>query len=139
MYVHASKRKYYQKIGVGEMSYTLPNFNLIMNWWDNPNMPVVDPPDHDDIQCQLYRPPRSETNTALAIIRVPPEYSVLGFPPVAGVAANPIVECPAGSGAYYRVRRGEWQHRGFPNEYIAIEVNPCHANGATIDSDSDLV
>jgi len=123
------------------MPYTLPDFNLFMDWWDHPDVPVTDPASIEDIPCQLYRNSRGgDTNTPRAQIRISVDWvGILIMPTTSGAAGNPCVECPKGSGAYYRIDRGEWVHRGFPNEYLTCDATPCTIPGKTaVDSDTDL-
>lgn len=122
------------------MAYTLPDFNLLFDWWDFTHTPSAVGPDQTDLAGQLYRNSRgADTNTPRAQLRVPTSVGTgLANPPTSGGANNPIVECPQGSGCFYRVERAEYIHRGFPNEYVALDVTPCQDTGARIDSDTDL-
>jgi len=125
------------------MAFTPPVFNLDMDWWNPPPFPSAMPtpaPNFYLPEVQLYRNSRNaDSNTGRAAIRTSIILLVgLTLPTVAGAAGNPIVECPAGSGAFYRIERGEWMHRGFPNEYISMDATPCFSNGTRIETDTDL-
>jgi len=121
------------------MAFYLPNFNLSASWWKFGDTPADDFPTETEIPCQVYRLAKQPSVQSIATLRIPIEYSFLEFPATFGVLSNPIVECPEGSGTYYRIQGCVWMHRGFPNEYLAMRGDPCLDNGVTIASDTDLL
>lgn len=121
------------------MAYTLPNFNILCDVWILPAKPADGPPTHVDIPCQLYRNSRlADNNSPRAQLRLSTLSSPLVPTSGSGAAGNPIVECPSGSGNFYRAERGEFMHRGFPNEYVSVDVTPCQLSGVRIDTDTTL-
>jgi hypothetical protein len=125
------------------MAFTLPDFNTTFDLWVYPNGPGVGAADLSNIPCQLYRNSRGgDSNTPRAQLRMSTTDALLiAFPPVSGALGNPRIECPSGSGNFYRIDRGEFLHKDFPNEYVQADVTPCNATTpwATIDSDTSLL
>jgi len=47
-----------------------------------------------------------------------------------------FIECPAGSGHFYRIFSWEIMHEGFPNEYVAISAEMCDTDGMPVQPNS---
>lgn len=120
------------------MAFFPPSFNLTMNVWLGGVNPLTNPPDLLGIPCQLYRYSRLTTASPSAIIRIPVVAGWTDGPAVAFATTNPIAECPAGAGVFYRVNAAVWMHRGFSNEYVALRVDPLRVSiTGILDSASD--
>lgn len=111
------------------MAYSLPNFNLALAVWRSGNAPFADPPDIEDLVCQLYVlnrhnqdmvPNDSNSYVPPIIIRTPTGFQPIGGD-IYGVANNTIT--------YYAHRWGHLIHQGFPNEYWDIIVEMCTNDG----------
>lgn len=113
------------------MAYTTPNFNLLCDVWNSGHVPGSDTPDFENVACQLYvngrtmfdvQPCDLETYQPAIAIRLPPSIIPIW-------SAGQIFEVPAESGFYYRARFKERMHLGFPNQYLAVWVVQCGADG----------
>jgi len=109
--------------------YRLPVFNLTLSGWTTPLGPSVVGPDVFDLPCQLYLNTRQ---------MAPVDSNDLSdyFPPIgfrypigAGVGRLYWIECPVGSGVYYRVRWSHEAHKGFPNAYWEAIADMVCATG----------
>lgn len=104
------------------MPYLPPTFNLLCNIWTGP---AVVPP---------FGAPRLTTHCQLRIYKTAAEVNASGFSTgmyvslllpagtdIRGLfgftAAQDLVECPAGSGRFYKVQTFDDVAKGFPNEY----------------------
>jgi len=118
------------------MSYTLPQFVNDANIWHDD----VTPPDPPSLYtvCQLYVNTRGlldidETNM---VEWMPPIW--LRVPFGTDVRRNDVVECPAGSDRWYRVRWVEFIHLAFPNQYTGalchqlVDGPPPHPSAGVI-------
>lgn len=118
--------------------YTLPDFNLALDWWQPANVPVVGPPDYAGVPAQLFLPSRSPFNAQFGFLNVPTWYvqirtptnfkTLTGIPPpyVSSIFANNV---EAGWPWYYIVIWWQTQHLGFPNEYTLFECVQCSTLG----------
>lgn len=125
------------------MPYNVPDFNLTAAVWLPGNDAKYNPPDFPSVPAQVYRTSRG-LQTSQAMIRIPASFSNIAMPGDSSQTFDIIIEVPVGSATYYRVDRGLWMHRGFPNEYIACISNPVVRNQFDngwifSDSDTDLV
>lgn len=113
------------------MAFTLPQFNLPLLVWRSGSSPFVDPPDVEDLTCQLFIRSRMSLDitggddssySPPIILRIP-----LGFQPlpgdVYGVNGNAIT--------YYKLRWSHIIHWEFPNAYWHVIVEMCNDRGAT--------
>jgi len=111
------------------MPFTVPQFNLALEVWRSGHAPLGDPPDVEDLACQLYihnrhnqdiTPGDGEFWVPPIILRIP-----TGFQPlpgdIYGVGGNVIV--------YYKHRWGHLIHWGFPNEYWCVVVEMTSDTG----------
>jgi hypothetical protein len=120
------------------MAFFPPSFNLTANVWLGGVNPSSAPPDLVGIPCQVYRYSRLTTASPQAIIRIPVAFGWTDGPAVAFASTNPIMECPAGAGVFYRINAAVWMHRGFSNQYIALRADPLRVSAtAVLDSASD--
>ena len=116
------------------MAFTPPTFNLLADLWFCGNKPADGDPDFEDQSCQLYLPSR----VVLAFDRVEHNYLISGIqlrlPAEAAVnwASLNIAEVPAESGRYFLAQFKEYQHAGFPNQYLLVVVLQCDENGEPI-------
>jgi len=124
------------------MAYYPPDFNLIMNVWLGGANPLTTAPAITARPCQLYRYSRLTTASSPAIIRIPFALGWIDGPQNAFVVSNPVAECPAGSGCFYRINAAVHMHRGFANAYIALRADPIIVTltgAADSASDTDLL
>jgi hypothetical protein len=109
------------------MGYHSPTFNLTANVWHVLGpiiIPPIAPPSLTTVcQLRMYKTAFEVvgfgfTTGAVVALLVPKGTDLrpeLGF--LVGLSAPDLVECPAGSGRYYRVRAVEDVAKGFGNEY----------------------
>lgn len=102
------------------MGYTLPTFNVLCNIWRGPGhvgAPALSP------VCQLGYPGRGPfqvipgtlpTGQIPWFLRLPARTDIRDAGVVGG---GDTVECPAGTGRFYRVQWADDVARGFTNEY----------------------
>lgn len=136
------ERPYYKK-GSKNMAYRLPTFNLLANVWtcDANPFPTDGLPTYTDVPMQKYIAPRSSWPVSPP---ASPSYWRNYHPPVqlrmprVSPAFGPwpgwkmsCIECPAGSGQYYRPTFNDIQHEGFVNEYGLVIAVQCNAAGKT--------
>jgi len=113
--------------------YTVPNFNLLINFWTGGHNPTLFPVDVANVPGQRYVNSRSpmvilwhDRGTWLypVILRLP-----LGvYTPVEAdiwQQAGPTL-------GFYLVQWVERIHKGFPNEYLAAYSLACTAGGTPI-------
>lgn len=106
--------------------YKLPTFNLMLNYW-NSFISVIPPtiPPTLTVKCQL-RMSRAAAVAGVAgsssgpgpimFINVPPFTPIQGGMGL-GSHVSTLIECPAGTGRYYRVLWVDDVAKGFNNEY----------------------
>jgi len=107
------------------MSFQLPNFNLLANIWAVGDGPLEGAPGYPDVPCQLYVNSKAafDTEYGTAWAWSPPTFLRL---PVAFEAAwqnAGIIEITAHLGDFYIAKWKERIHMGFPNEYLAIQMD----------------
>jgi len=102
----------------------LPNLNLRCNIWraiNVPAFPPVAPPDIANLPCQLYAHKGNFSAGYLATfggfmeLRVAKQTPL--HPGTTSTGDGDVVECPAGTGRFYRLKASDDAHRGFANEY----------------------
>jgi len=101
--------------------YTIPDFNLLGDWWVFPNTPSAGAATLTGIPVQKY-----------VFSRVPPwTQPQIRFAPNALPTMNngDIWEVPAGSGRYWKAAAWGIFHEGFPNEYWMEECIYVDATG----------
>jgi len=98
-------------------------------------MPANGDPDFEDVPVQKYVASRAAWpvtppwSTGFYLAYHPPIQ--LRFPHISPFSGTwrawkvTCVECPAGSGQYYRTFMGDIQHEGFPNEYVLVIGVQC--------------
>jgi len=106
--------------------YTLPNFNMLCDYYTVATPPPAGPPARTNLAFQYYNPPRQQgQNTGSRTFRFP-------------IAANPygtlwnpgdflVVTSNWGPnyvGVCFQIAEAMIQHSGFPNEYWAIDAYP---------------
>lgn len=113
------------------MPYSLPTFNLTMDWWNWPVVPgVIAPPvapTFGPVPCQMYFNSRVIwPGTANIFVRFPEDLTgnLYGF--------QDVFEAPSASGRYWRVIELARIHEGFTNVYWAAKAIKCDGNGATV-------
>lgn len=107
------------------MSFTLPNFNLPVNFWFLPNTPPAAP----DVVVQgnlawgrrvsTIGGPENPTNNLLMTLLLPPSTDVRAIPQS---GQRTVAEVPAGSGRFYEVQDVDDIGKGFPNEHRAATL-----------------
>lgn len=120
------------------MAYRPPDYNLLANLWtcSGTSVPGDGPPDWTNVPVQKYIASRSAWPVSppwangfflqyhppvqLRFPRVPPFDETWPMWPVSAI------ECPAGSGQYYRAFWYDIQHEGFPNEYALVVAVQCN-------------
>jgi len=117
------------------MSYTLPEFNLTMKYAiDGTQQPQNVVTWYGPYNCQKYLPSRPVLNQSafvwwwgyfVPLFRVDPAtfLAYWGDDPDGWDPA--YIECPDGSGQYYRVFAFEMMHQGFPNQYPVFASVRC--------------
>lgn len=118
------------------MAFTLPNFNLTLDWWVYGNLPSLGPPDIGGVPAQLY----VDTRTLFVVpkaggvdaifvewMRIQNVWPFVFPPPYVGSVFG--WTDPAGNQWYYLVKSWEWAHVGFPNEYLDMLVMQCDNAG----------
>ena len=127
------------------MPFSLPVFNLQANLWYRPRNPRTDPPDITGFDCQLNRDAKQVAIGSSAFLRMEESTALLMVMPLGpDITNNPIIECPAGTGAFFTLNRAIWMHRGFVNEYVSANIGPVlvSASGLSIvhsNTDTDLM
>jgi len=128
------------------MAYSLPVFNLTCNVAVAANtQPINITTWYGPYDCQKYILSRQQPGvTAFTwwwgqltpIFRIDPAtfFPVWGDD-TAGWGLS-FVECPAGSGMYYRVFSWEIMHQGFSNAYPAVSAQRCTEEGFPIQPNS---
>lgn len=114
------------------MAFFLPNFNLLLSFWDSPNTPVGGPPDHVDQPVQVYVSSRG-------LLDITPGNPSDWIPPIfLRVPLGSHRPTPGDIGGiqpaltdFYKVRWVQNIHMGFANEYINILVEQCDGSGTT--------
>lgn len=114
------------------MAFTKPIFNLLCDIWNVPHVPSMDPADSVDVPCQVYVHSRADIDQLQTSSDqwVPPIY-------IRAATAAPIFQrgqiiLPHDFGAdYYKVRWIQLVHMGFTNQYLAVLVEQCNADGTT--------
>ncbi len=112
------------------MAFILPTFNLLSNVW-NPGVvqavfPVIPPPTHSNVPCQLRAPPPASTASWYFFETWP--WMWILFPKGTDVRApnaaayNPpqdygVIECPSGSTEFFYITNVIDTAKGFTNEY----------------------
>jgi len=116
------------------MSWNVPQWVSLCNLWSVGETPADDVPFETDLECQLYLPARGilDITPGEPLLWVPPIWFRLPLSARTSWEAYSIVECPAGSGEYYRARFKQVAHLGFPNEYLSSVVDQCDENGVSI-------
>lgn len=117
------------------MSYSVPNFNLLLQGWAWGNTPGGGGADIFDVPAQLYieskqgglpvNPEVGSPEAPTLIMRIPLAYAAL----VSGIG---IWDVDGGLNNLYLVYFSEVMHRGFTNAYLAHFVQQCDAGGAPI-------
>lgn len=109
------------------MGFFLPNFNLLGSAWRAATPPSSGlPPFVANKKVQLYTNPRDlYWGGYIASIRTGVDLSLSLF-------TLDVWEVPVGSGRYFRVGGELWMHRGFVNEYWALQAFACDATGALL-------
>jgi hypothetical protein len=116
------------------MAFTPPVFNLLADVWFCGNTPFDGDPDVENQAVQLYLPSR----VVVANDRPTDQYFVsaiqirLPFENVVNWQSAFIYECPAESGRYFLACFKEYQHLGFPNQYLLTGVLQCDDTGEPI-------
>jgi len=114
------------------VAFRLPVFNLTANAWTTDTVPDAGEPEITGLEGQLYVPSRGAIDITPGSdpVYVPPIY--FRYP----IATDPprlyYVECPAGSGVYFRVRWTSINHQGFSNEYWSAVVEYCASDGTPV-------
>lgn len=121
------------------MAFTPPDFNVLANLWFGTNTPNTGLFDFENQACQLYVTSRGpfDVDGLLPNNFSPPIYFRMPWASDSNWRETQIVECPAGSLRYYRVRWKEYMHVGFPNQYLVIILNQCDGDGNPILRDVD--
>lgn len=119
------------------MPYTPPKFNLLANVWtcDGNVKPSNGAADYVDVPCQKYVASRAAWpvtppwSTGFYLAYHPPvQLRFQHVSPFTGTWRTwkiTCVECPAGSGQYYRTFFNDIQHEGFVNEYVLLVGAQC--------------
>jgi hypothetical protein len=116
------------------MAFTPPVFNLLADIWFCGNTPAEGDPDFENQNCQLYLPSR----VTLGFDRTTHDYLISGIQvrlPAEAVVnwqSTNILEIPAESGRYFLAQFKEYQHAGFPNQYLLIVCLQCDDTGEPI-------
>jgi hypothetical protein len=121
--------------------YSLPDFNLVVNYYLPPNVPSVDPPS-GSWTGQLYFYSREAAAESIlfgltgahvipALWRFPKEILTSSPPPyveavIEHLATDLVIH-------YWYVAGWEYTHAGFPNEYVTMYTFQCSADGTTPD------
>jgi len=114
------------------MAFEPPQFNLPLLVWRSGNTPFADPPDIEDLTCQLFVlnrmtqdlvPGSPGTYSPPIILRIP-----TGFQPL----PNDTYGVGGNTTTYYKHRWGHLIHWGFPNQYWAVEVEMTNDDGSAI-------
>lgn len=104
---------------VSNVAFRLPNFNLTVNVWTDPNAPGAGPPDvvtTGNLCIGLRHYGVTAGNNFIMYLLFPMGVDIRDNLNGPGVAGD-IVECPAGTLRYYRVEFVESVARGFANEH----------------------
>lgn len=116
------------------MAYTVPQFNVPVDFWSTGHIPDDDPPDFENVSCQFYIYSRVSFDVQpceLELYQPPMQLRVPRSAALAWVAGQ-VFEVPAESGRYYRARYKDRVHLGFPNEYLVIFVVQCGSDGIPV-------
>ena len=114
------------------MSFRTPTFNLTANVWRNASGPPA-PPDLV-VACNLAYGRRVASNQGIADPSGEPFLTLL-LPPGSDIRSDKCassadwVECPAGTGRYYRTLGVDDIGKGFPNEHRAATLVASTAFG----------
>jgi len=122
------------------MAFSLPQFNLLLDFWQPGGVPNVDPPDISDLPAQLYYGFRSP-NQSLGANPVSTSFNPVS---IFRLARSPDVTSliPIVSGYfkwtdsrfhdwYYQIIWWDWDHAKFSNEYLVMACIQCNKDGTT--------
>lgn len=104
------------------MTFTVPNFNLDVNIWDNPPVPpaafsrAVKGNLAWGKRVSSYQGLFTTTEALLMTLLLPPGTDIRG---PAQSTSGSVVEVPAGTGRFYHVTAVDDIGKGFPNEHRA--------------------
>lgn len=119
-------------------SYTLPNFNLVMDYWQPGVLPVSGPA-FTKITAQLYFHSRADIDIqANSLQNYMPSIYVRAPSAVLGAMVPPLVGGILGIGIastnyYWSIRWWEFTHLLFPNQYITFQVQQVNNAGVRPD------
>lgn len=110
-------------------AYSLPDFNLTMNVWDNTQV-VTDPPKESGVACSLSHLAKGN-NLSITLPAFNYYPYLLVKTPLHVDPGYPwtILEIPAGSGNYYNSIQIAPVYVGHPNEHLAVWVIPIDSVG----------
>lgn len=119
-------------------SFVLPNFNLVMDYWQ-PGMLPVSSPAFTKVAAQLYFHSRADTNIQPSSVQIyMPSIYVRTPSAVLGAMVPPLVGGIFGIGIastnyYWLIRWWEFTHLLFPNQYITFQVQQVNNAGVRPD------
>lgn len=120
------------------MAFSPPQFNVLADVWYCGHAPATHVPDAENLTVQLYinsRAPFSIDDPFFQVFDYPATFVRIPASADATWKSAHILEIPAESGRYYKARWKDIMHLGFPNEYRAISVAQCDAEGTPISRD----
>lgn len=123
------------------MAFSLPSFNIVVNWWVPGNTPFANPPSVTNMPAQLYWYSRGSWDTTPT---VPTEWYPSVFIRLANTSpvgtVGPAVggifsfQPTFGPVRYYAVTWWDFIHPGFGNEYMSFMVRQCDQMGVSPDA-----
>lgn len=114
--------------------YTLPDFNIVFDYWAQGLTPAAFPSTYANVPCQHYFNARVGLVNFATLVRTPKDLTkAFGYTVAGSAPPFPIMEVPSGSGRYFIVRMCRVAHEGFPNEYWVLTGTACDNTGAAID------
>jgi len=107
------------------MPYTVPNFNLVADYWLIGNSPALGPADGTGLTVQKYLNTRGLLDIEPGVLTqwIPPMW--IRFPIANFALAIAILEAPSGGGRFYGVRYKEIVRHRFPTDYCVFIVEAC--------------
>jgi hypothetical protein len=123
------------------MSFSLPTFNVTLEYWAQPDTPFTQPLPDGTTLGQIYISSRGALDVTPGLIPewVPPIWVRTPLVFLSHLISRPSI---GGVFRYTDITFNSWclairwwmhMHRGFPNEYAAFLVEQCGPNGTTPD------
>jgi len=111
--------------------YALPQFNLLCDIWESPNVPLTGPVAFENVAVQFYVPSRGmlDIEPGQQTIWVPPIYLRFSLDDVAKWQTGWIFYIQTLNPGFYIARWKERVHHGFTNEYLTVLVEQCDNEG----------